>query len=469
MILRPKWVRSSIVWILVLIFLISFSAPPPAPAMTIQEERELGEKFLLEMKKRWPFIQDVSVNAYVNHVGKRILQAVGPQPFEFQFFVLNSPEINAFAVPGGKVFLNSGLILVVETEDEMAGVIAHEIGHVAARHISKRSEKATPLSLATLGAILLGIFLGPKAATAVATATMAASETVMLKYSRDDEDEADYLGLKYMDASGYDRKAMGSMFKKIRRAYGPSSSDPPAYLLTHPAAEERADKLAIQMSHLPSNPKISDSTGNMKRIQTKLRIEEKDAPRIVAYFENWLKRQPNEGEAYFGLALALRRMGALDRAIENLNTGISFSPEDGEMFRELGNTHFLKGNFSEAQRYLEEASRLSPQDGITYLYLGRVYFEQKSYQPSLLAFLRARDLLPEYPEVYYHLGRAYGGVGNLASAYHNFGYYYKALGDFRIAISHFQKAMTYYDEKSPEWRALQKEINDLEPPRKEHR
>ena len=239
--------------------------------------------------------------------------------------------------------------------------------------------------------------------------------------------------------------------------------------MTHPAAEERADKLAIQMSHLPSNPKISDPTGNIKRIQTKLRIEEKDAPRIVAYFENWLKRQPNEGEAYFGLALALRRMGALDRAIENLNTAISFSPEDGEMFRELGNTHFLKGNFSEAQRYLEEASRFSPQDGITYLYLGRVYFEQKSYPSSLLAFLRARDLLPEYPEVYYHLGRAYGGVGQLAPAYHNFGYYYKALGDFRIAISHFQKAMTYYDEKSPERRALQKEINDLEPPRKEHR
>jgi predicted Zn-dependent protease len=336
---------------------------------------------------------------------------VGPQPFEYQFFVLNSPEINAFAVPGGKVFLNSGLILVVETEDEMAGVIAHEIGHVAARHISKRSEKSMPLSLATLGAILLGIFLGPKAATAVATATMAASETVMLKYSRDDEDEADYLGLKYMDTSGYDRKAMGSMFKKLRRAYGPSSSDPPAYLMTHPAAEERADKLAIQMSHLPSNPKISDSTGNMKRIQTKLRIEEKDAPRIVAYFENWLKRQPNEGEAYFGLALALRRMGALDRAIENLNTAISFSPEDGEMFRELGNTHFLKGN----SRSPEIPGRSSgfPQDGITLL-SGTRLFRAKILPISLLAFLRARDLLPEYPEVYYHLGRAYGGVGQLA-------------------------------------------------------
>ena len=165
--------------------------------MTIQEERELGDKFLAEVKKRWPLIQEVSVNAYVNAIGKRILQGVGPQPFDYQFFVLNSPDINAFAVPGGKVFVNSGLILTVENEDELAGVIAHEIGHVTARHISKRSEKAAPFSLATLGALLLGIFLGGKAAGALATTTIAATETVMLKYSRDDEEEADHRGLPH--------------------------------------------------------------------------------------------------------------------------------------------------------------------------------------------------------------------------------------------------------------------------------
>ena len=467
MVLRPKSFFSNIIWILAFILLISFSAPPPLPAMTIQEERELGDKFLLEVKKRWPFIQEVSINTYVTKVGKRVLQGVGPQPFEYQFFVLNSPEINAFAVPGGKVFLNSGLILIMESEDELAGVIAHEIGHVAARHISKRSEKTTSLTLATLGALLLGIFLGGKAASAVATTTMAATETVMLKYSRDDEEEADHLGLKYMEKTGYDRKGMVSMFKKIRKAYGPASSDPPAYLMTHPAAEERAEKLSIQMSQLPPDPKISDPLGNIKRIQTRLRAEEKDSPRIVAYFENWLKRQLEEGEAYYGLALAQRRMGSLDRAIENMNRALSLSPQDGEILRELGNTYFLKGIFREAQKYLEDASRLSPQDGMTYLYLGLVHFEQKASQPSLLAFLRAKDLLPNYPEIYYHLGRAYGGVGQLGLAYQNFGQYHKALGDFRIAISHFQKALSYYDEKSPERRAIQKEINDLESLRKE--
>jgi predicted Zn-dependent protease len=454
------------IWIFIFILAVSFSAPPPAGAMTIQEERELGEKFLQEARKHWQFIQDVSLNGYVTGVGRRILQGVGPQPFEYQFFVLNSPDVNAFAVPGGKVFVNSGLILLVDNEDELAGVIAHEIGHVTARHISKRSEKAMPLSLAMLGALLAGIFLGGKAAAAIATTTMAATETVMLKYSREDEDEADYLGIRYMDRAGYDRKGMVTMFKKLRRIHGPVSSDPPAYLMTHPAAEERADKMAIQMAQLPADRPPTDPVGNIKRIQTKLRAQEKDLPGVVAYFENWRNRQPDEGEVYYGLGLAQRRMGSLDRAVENFKEAISFYPQDGEIFRELGYTHFLGGNFPEAQRNLELAARLSPADGMTFFHLGLVQFAQNQPQPSLQALLRAKELMPGYPEISYHLGRAYGGVGQLGPAYLSFGQYYKTIGDSRTALSHFQKALGYYDAKSPERREVQKEINDLESQRR---
>ncbi|MBI5967658.1 MAG: M48 family metalloprotease, partial [Deltaproteobacteria bacterium] len=220
-------------------FLILLLFPPPIAAMTIQQERELGEKVLQEVKKRWSIVQEPYVNIYVTRIGKRILQSIEPQPFEYQFYILNTPDINAFAVPGGKVFLNSGLILLVENEDELAGVMAHEIGHVIARHIAKRSEKATKISLAALGAILAGIFLGGQAAGAIATTTVAASETAFLKYSREDEEEADYLGLKFMEQAGYDRRGMITMLKKLRRMQGPAAGDPPPYLLTHPAIEER--------------------------------------------------------------------------------------------------------------------------------------------------------------------------------------------------------------------------------------
>ncbi|HSR10542.1 MAG TPA: M48 family metallopeptidase, partial [Thermodesulfobacteriota bacterium] len=198
-------------------FALSSVIPPPSYAMTLQEERELGEKVLQEVSRVWPIIRTPEINDYVTRIGKRILSTMEPQPFQYQFYVLNTPEINAFAVPGGKVFVNSGLILQVDNEDELAGVMAHEIGHVTSRHIARQSEQGMKLGLAALGAMLAGIFLGPQAAAAIGITSQAAAGTVMLKYSRENEEESDYVGLKYMENAGYDRNAMITMLKKLRR------------------------------------------------------------------------------------------------------------------------------------------------------------------------------------------------------------------------------------------------------------
>ncbi|MCX5917150.1 MAG: M48 family metalloprotease, partial [Deltaproteobacteria bacterium] len=352
-------------------------SPPPVSAMTTQEERELGEKVLQEVRKIWPMVQDPAPREYIARIGKRILATMETQPFEYEFYVLNTSEINAFAVPGGKVFVNSGLIQMVESEDELAGVMAHEIGHVVARHIARQSEQGMKLGLATLGALLAGILLGPQAAAAIGVTAQAASATAMLKYSRENEEESDYLGLRFMERAGYDPRAMVSMLKKIRLVSGPASSDPPAYLLTHPAAEQRMGNLEVQMMSLPKMEKARPPEGNLKRIQTKLVAEEKDVARSVAYFENCQKRQPNNPECFFGLGLAQRRMGGLDRSIESISQAASLAPQDGEILRELGAAYFLKANFPEAQKYAEQARALSPSDAKAHFYLGRVYLEQK--------------------------------------------------------------------------------------------
>jgi len=449
------------------LFFLPLVLPPPSRAMTTQEERELGEKIAQEVRKIWPVVQDPSVSDYVNRVGKRILKTMETQPFDYEFFVLNSPVINAFAIPGGKVFLNSGLILLVESEDELAGVIAHEIGHVVARHIAKQSEAGLKLALATLGAMLAGILLGPQAAATVATTSTAAGTAVMLKYSRENEEEADYLGLKFMERAGYDPRAMVSMFKKMRRISGPAASDPPAYLLTHPAVEQRMANLEIQMSHLPERRGGPKPEGNIKRIQTKLVAEEKDTARSVAYFENCLQRRPEDPDCLLGLGLAQRKMGGLDRSVENLSKAASLAPQDGEILRELGTAHFLKGNLSQAQKYLEKARSLSPSDARTYFYLGRVYLEQKSVDEALQSFINANKLDPHLGENYYHLGMAYGQKGMLGQAYRSLGHYYKSKGDTKTAIAQFQRALPYFDEHSPERNSIQKEIQDLTPKKKE--
>jgi predicted Zn-dependent protease len=467
------WIKKSqacfIIFLSIAVFSFTLLFPPHTPAMTIQEERELGEKIFQEVKKRWPMVQESSANEYIRGIGKRILQPLDPQPFDYQFYIINSPDINAFAVPGGKVFVNSGLITLVENENELAGVISHEIGHVIARHIAKRGEKAQKVTLATLGAILAGIFLGGQAAGAIVTSTVAASETALLKYSREDEEEADYLGMKFMNQAGYDRRGMLTMLKKLRRLQGPASSDPPAYLLTHPAIEERAADLEIQMARFPQEKETREPTGNLKRIQTRLIAEEKDIARSVNFFSNWVKRSPEEAEAFFGLGLAQKRMGGLDRAIESFAKALSLAPQDGEIQRELGTTYFLKADLPEARKNLEQAQSFSPRDPLIYFNLGRVYAEQKLADEALQALLRAKELNPSVSEIYYHLGMAYGAKNMLGPAYQNFGYYYKAMGDTKTALIHFQKALTYFNEPSAEQQAIRKEIENLTPKNKDPR
>ena len=446
-----------------LVFFSLLFLPPGSSAITLQQERELGEQVLSQVQGRWQFVQDPAVNNYVNRIGKRILQSLDPQPFEYRFFVLNTPDVNAFAVPGGLVFINSGLILLVENEDELASVICHEIGHVVARHIAKRSEKSQIISLASLGAILAAVLVGGQAAGAITTTTLAASQTAMLKYSREDEEEADYLGLKFMMRAQYDTRCMITMLKKFRRITGPASGDPPTYLLTHPAVEERTGELEIQMARYPQTKVVHNPAGNLHRIQTKLIAEEKDIARSVTYFENYLKRQPDDPEAFFGLGLAQKRMGALDRAIENFSKAASLIPEDGEIYRELGTAYLLKANLPEAQKNLERARSFSSSDALTYFYLGRVYSEQKLADEALQSFLRARDLDLRLPELFYHLGMAYGAKNMLGPAYENFGFYYRLIGDPKTALGHFQKALPYFSENSPERQIIEKEIQALTP------
>lgn len=465
--MRMKKCFHKLFYLFLSFFLISpFFLPSSSRALTIQQEQELGEKVFQEIKKRWPIVQETSINDYLNKVGQHIIKSIGPQPFPYQFYVLNSPEINAFAVPGGKIFINSGLIILLENEDELAAVLSHEIGHVVARHIAKRGEKIQKVTLATIGAILAGIFLGGQAAGVLATTSVAASETALLKYSREDEDEADYLGLKFMQQAGYNREGMVSVLKKLRRIQGPSTSNIPSYLQTHPALEERLADLEVQMARQPQEKTNYRFLGNLKRIQTKLLVEEKEMSRTAIYFENWLKRAPEEAEAYFGLGLIQKKMGALDRAIISLTKASSLAPHDGEICRELGLVFFLRADLPAAEKNLEKARTLSPQDYLVYFYLGRVYAEEKKTEAALQSLLKARDLRPEFAEVYYHLGQAYGTKNLLGPAYQNFGYYYKLMGDHKTALLHFQKAQQYLNPQTPEGQKINKEIEELSSPRK---
>ena len=173
-------------------------------------EREMGAHFLLEARSQLPLAEDPAINEYVQSLGNRLVGALGPQPFDYHFYVVESPILNAFSVPGGYIFVFTGLLARAGTDDELAGVLGHEIGHAHAHHVVRMQTQGMAWNVASLLGVLLAA-INP----VLAAGALAAAQTAQLKYSRDFEQEADYLGLTTTSQAGYDPNALPAFFKQL--------------------------------------------------------------------------------------------------------------------------------------------------------------------------------------------------------------------------------------------------------------
>ena len=180
---------------------------------------------------------------YVNNIGNRILATLPQQPFRYRFYVINDDVYNAFATPAGHIFVYTGLIDAMEEEEELAGIIGHEIAHVYCRHISQRIERQKKMGWASIAGMAAGILLGvggaTEAASAVTMGSQGAVQSAELAYGREDEMQADQFGVKFITEAGYNAEGLLKILKKIREKTWFGSDQIPTYLKTHPAVEDR--------------------------------------------------------------------------------------------------------------------------------------------------------------------------------------------------------------------------------------
>jgi predicted Zn-dependent protease len=209
------------------------------------QEQALGEAFMHSVRSQATLVSDPHVNHYIRQLGARLVTNSDTPNYPFTFFVVDDPSINAFAGPGGRIGVHTGLILAAETESELAGVMAHEIAHVTQRHLLRAYESARQLSLptaaATIAAILLGAATGSAdAGFAAATAVQAGSIQQQLNFTRANEKEADRIGIQTLARSGIDPFGMPTFFERLyqtTRLYGAASI--PEFLSTHPVTTDR--------------------------------------------------------------------------------------------------------------------------------------------------------------------------------------------------------------------------------------
>jgi len=427
--------------------ILSILLPMSAGALSVKEEEELSREVLKVVFKNYKIVDDTYISDYVNAVGKRILSQMPEQPFRYRFYVILDASYNAFATPAGHVFVNSGLFEAMESEEELAGILGHEISHVYCRHISEKIERSKKVGLASLAGIAAGVLLGAggvgPAASAVTMGSAAAGISVELAYSRDNEMQADQLGLQLLTAAGYNPSGLLNVLRKIRSKRWFGSEQIPTYLSTHPAVEDRLayiDSWLATRSAAGELPAPVDSSA-FNRIHTRLHIGYGDVKQVHDELAAALRNAPQDPEANYRYGLILARMDRRRDAIDHLKKALARRAFDPYILRDLGRVYFLDGQFAQAAKILDGARSVIADDPDTLFFTGRTQLELNDPTTAASTFNRLIEREPLYREAYYFLGKSLSEQGLSGEAAYQLGVYYRLSRDYRNAVMQLKQAL----------------------------
>jgi len=244
---------------------------PPKNKYSPKDDVQLGREASAQVEQQLPLLRDDNVTSYVSDIGQRLVAAIPAElqhpEFRYTFKVVNVKEINAFALPGGPMYVNRGMIEAARNEGEVAGVVAHELSHVALRHGTAQATKATKYEIGTIAGAVLGAIVGGTAGSVIAQGTQFGLGTAFLRFSREFEKQADIEGSQIMARAGYDPRDMASMFKTIEQQGGPGG---PQWLSDHPNPGDRYAYITKEAASLHVVNARRD-TGAFQSAQARLR------------------------------------------------------------------------------------------------------------------------------------------------------------------------------------------------------
>ncbi len=458
-----KLLQNQYISFAVLFLLIFFRTSNCCAEFTIDDEKKLGKEFYDKLEKNHFLLENKRLNDYINQIGNLILAQSKKAPFAFHFSIVNSNAINAFATPGGYIYINKGLISVAENEGELAGVIAHEIGHANARHIASIIEKSQKLNIATLAAIIAGAFLGGggEATAAIAAFAVAGSSSLTLKYMREHEEEADRLGITYLVSAGYYPGAMVD-FLKIIKQYEFISKTMPSYLMTHPGTDQRIFYLDGLILTTYRQTGAKNIVGNLKRMQTLISLNAADLDARQRQLKEALIKNPRDVDVLYALALTEDKLGQTSLALEHFQKALSLSPRDEDILKNIGLIYLKMDKADLALNYLQHAANSDTNNDEVILALGKTYFALGNYQKALESFLKLENRTLEDGDINYHIAMTYGKLNNQGESHYYFGLYFKKAKKKESSLFHFKEALKYFSAGSERAEAINKAIKEWE-------
>lgn len=427
-------------------------------AVSVSEEKTLGRKFDLQARSKLPLLNDIELTSYVNHLGQKIVAGLGDQPFTYRFYVIRDGRVNAFAVPGGYVYVNGGLLTRADSEDEIAGVLGHEVAHVHAHHLARQQDATQLLNYATFLGVLLSVVQ-----PAVGAGAAALNAATQLQYRREFEQEADYLGARYMRQAGYDPRGMLDFLRKMLDDQHGSPATATPYLLSHPLTDKRLTNLeAVLRTHQAGGAPRRPRSLDLDRLQLLVRIRSVPAQEVVAEYRRSAEAAPENGRAQYLLGVAYFEAGLFDAALTAFQRARAL--EFPSLDRDLGRTLFRLRKWEKALPLLRAAVEVDATDAVAWYELARVLQDSGEDAEAMRAYGRAVELAPDFEGAHYSLGVLSGRAGRAGDGHYHLGMAYYLRGELDQAYGQFQRAKPLAaaeSTRSEEIRAYVEELGDV--------
>jgi len=430
------------------------------------EELRLGQAFMQSVRESLPIIDDPFLDDYINGLGHGLVVASGASGRHFSFFLVDDATVNAFAGPNGYIGVYAGLVLTAATESELAAVVAHEIAHVTQRHLMRAYEDTQKLSLPAtalmIGAAILGAQVSGDVGAAAITGIQAAALQRRINFTRDNEEEADRVGIAMLADAGYNPYAMPGFFERLGKATRIQDSDAPEMLRTHPVTTNRISDALGRAQEYGVRQRPDSLRFHLVRADLRQRSYRRPE-QAIAHFRATLRegRYANETAQRYGYALALMRGGQISAARKEIKPLLAAHPGQAELVALNAELARRSGNSDEALRDLREAFALSP----TSLPLRIVYAETlldagRPAEALQLLEQAARGGVGS-PSFYALMVRAALQAKDEAATYRYRAEEQYALGDIEAAIDQLEMAVRQRGLSYHEASSIQARLDEL--------
>lgn len=447
---------------------------PADQVFTAGEEYSIGSSIVRQLRDNGEILDDPELNDFIQQLGQRLAAQAHDGNLKFNFFIMKDTDLNAFALPGGFIGINAGLVTATANESELAGVLAHEIAHVTQRHLARsiaaQSKNSAISAVGMLAAILIGAAVGSSDAVqgAVAVSQGVAAQQ-RLNYSRANESEADRVGMGILAASGFDPHGMGTFFETMGRQNSLGASRIPEFLLTHPVTSNRIAEAKERAEQFQTVRPI-DSVGYTlarERIRVLTTPAGRDPRESYADAVSG-SDVPLPDARRYGRALAATRAGDTGEAIAALRELRRSRPEVIPYHTALAEAHLQAGDLRAARAALVEAMELFPRNvAVTVLY-GDTLLRAGEPGEAHRILLDLFNQVPATPLQIRMLAQAASAQGDQPEANYYAAEYLLATGDLNRAINQLGRALQtpgITDMQTARFMARRTELQEYLPPK----